>query len=83
MLITDKEVNDIISELLDTTHIKRVESGGQWAAAFDKAMAQWCEMHPGTNPPCWVKVGAPPSCFTGDVPPIYGGPLGEKFVACN
>ena len=60
--ITDKEVNYIIDELLDWPHDKRLDSRGAWAYMFDKAMTQWNEMHPCTRPPCYSKVGLPPSC---------------------
>ena len=80
--ITDKELNDIINELLDWESDKRTDSRGAWAYMFDKAMMQWDEMHPDTRPPCYAKVGDPPECFSGKLPPIYDGELGNVTVAC-
>ena len=82
-MITDKVINDIISDLLDVCQDDRDKSMGEWTTAFDRAMLQWRNMHPGTNPPCWTKIGDPPPCFSGKIPPIYDGPLGQKCVACN
>jgi hypothetical protein len=81
--ITDKEVNDIINELLDWESDKRLDSRGAWAYMFDKAMIQWDEMHPDTRPPAYLKVGPPPACFNGTLPPIYDGELGNETVACK
>jgi len=82
-ILTDEVVNDIISDLLDASALSRIRSSGKWSVNFDRAMTQWNEMHPGTNPPCWKKVGPPPPCFAGNVPPIYDGKLGDRFVSCN
>jgi len=81
--ITDKELNDIINELLDWESAKRTDSRGAWAYMFDKAMMQWDEMHPGTRPPCYAKIGDPPPCFTGELPPIYDDELGHATVSCK
>ena len=46
-------------------------------------MTQWGEMHPGTRPPCYSKVGPPPSCFQGELPLMYEGELGNNTVSCK
>ena len=81
--ITDKEVNDIINELLDWESDKRRDSRGVWGSMLDKAMMQWDEMHPDTRPPCYSKVGEPPACFSGTLPSLYGGELGNSTVVCK
>ena len=70
--MTDRGLNDYISFLLDTPKDKRT---GFWAETFDAAMAMWVDRYPGTRPPAFAKLGPPPSCFTGTIPPIYDGEL--------
>ena len=82
-VLTDEQINDIIDELLDWTTDKRLDSRGAWAYMYDKAMTQWDEMHPNTRPPAYEKVGPPPPCFQGKLPPIYAGELGDITVACK
>ena len=82
-LLTDLQINDIIDQLLNWEVDKRLDSCGTWASMLDKAMAQWNELHPGTRPPCYSKVGPPPSCFQGELPPIYEGELGSSTIACK
>ena len=74
-LMTDRQLNDHIDRLMDTSRDDRLASNGGWAKAFDIAMVMWEDRHPGTRPPAFAKVGPPPRCFTGDVPSIYDGPL--------
>jgi hypothetical protein len=73
--VKSKQLNEYIGHLLDIPKDKRASSGGWWADDFDCAMAMWNELHPGTRPPAFQKVGHPPSCFSGTLPPIYGGDL--------
>ena len=73
--MTDKQLNDYIDFLLDVPKEERVETNGKWAEAFDSAMAMWEDKHPGTRPPAFKKLGKPPSCFSGKIPPIYEGEL--------
>jgi len=82
-VLTDEQVNDMIDELLDWSVDKRRGSPAVWSARFDKAMTQWDEMHSGTRPPAYAKIGPPPACFKGQVPPIYEGELGNTTVSCN
>ncbi len=74
-MMSDKQLNEYISRLLDVLIEKRLTSDGRWAEDFDCAMAMWADRHPGTRPPAFEKVGPPPSCFTGTLPPIYEGEL--------
>ena len=69
--MTDKELNEYIDKLLDVPVEDRVESNGEWGSNFDWAMATWTNRYPGTRPPAFMKVGKPPACFAGHVPPIY------------
>ena len=73
--MTDAQLNEYIGHLLDVPREKRLTSDGWWAEDFDCAMAMWVDRHPGTRPPTFSKVGPPPACFTGTVPPIYDGEL--------
>jgi hypothetical protein len=74
-LMTDRQLNDHIDRLLETPREDRLASAGGWAKAFDIAMVMWEDRHSGTRPPAFAKVGPPPRCFSGDVPPIYNGVL--------
>jgi len=38
-------------------------------------MAMWVDRYPGTRPPACEKMGPPPPCFSGILPPIYEGEL--------
>ena len=73
--MTDRQLNEYIEHLLDIPKDKRLASDSRWAQDFDCAMAMWVDRHPGTRPPAFAKIGSPPSCFTGTVPPIYDGEL--------
>jgi hypothetical protein len=73
--MNDKQLNEYIAILLDVPEPERIASHGEWAKAFDSAMAMWQDRHPGTRPPAFKKLGHPPSCFTGNIPPIYEGNL--------
>jgi hypothetical protein len=73
--MTDRKLNDYIDVLISTPRHERIASAGQWAAAFDSAMAMWVDRHPGTRPPAFAKMGPPPSCFSGTIPPLYDGKL--------
>ena len=71
----DKQLNEYIGYLLDVPKEKRLTSDGWWKEDFDCAMAMWQDRHPGTRPPAFEKVGPPPPCFVGILPPIYDGEL--------
>ncbi len=73
--MNDKELNEYIGRLLDVLIEERLTSDGNWTEDFDCAMAMWADRHPGTRPPAFKKVGPPPSCFSGKLPPIYEGEL--------
>ncbi len=73
--MTDKQLNEYISNLLDIPKDKRLASDGWWAQDFDCAMAMWKDRHPGTRPPAFEKVDPPPPCFSGHIPPTYEGEL--------
>jgi len=73
--MTDAQLNGYIDALLSATRQERIRSGGLWADKMDSAMAMWNDRHPDTLPPAFEKLGAPPSCFEGTVPPIYDGDL--------
>jgi len=73
--MTDFQLNEHISNLLDVAPRHRKLSDGRWGHAFDLAMQLWEQRHPNTRPPAFVKVGPPPACFYGTVPPIYDGDL--------
>jgi hypothetical protein len=73
--MNDKQLNEYINELLGVPRAERLASEGEWADRLDCAMAQWVDRHPGTRPPAFAKLGPPPACFTGAVPPIYEGKL--------
>ena len=75
--MSDKQLNDYIGHLLDVPKEKRLTSDGWWSEDFNCAMAMWTDRHPGTRPPSFKKVGPPPSCFSGTLPPIYDGLLKE------
>ena len=75
MSMTDKQLNQYIEHLLDVPHAKRLTTDGWWADDFDCAMAMWVDRHPDTRPPAFKKIGPPPSCFVGNLPPIYDGEL--------
>ena len=68
--MTDKKLNEYIGFLLDVPKDERIVSNGKWAESFDSAMAMWDNRYPGTCPPAFAKLGPPPSCFAGNVPPI-------------
>jgi len=74
-MMTDKQLNEYIGHLLDIPKDKRLASDGWWAEDFDCAMAMWVDRHPGTRPPAFAKMGPPPSCFPGKIPPLYDGEL--------
>ena len=73
--MTDKHLNDHVDRLLDVPQEERLASDGLWGESLDVAMAVWEDRHPGTRPPAYAKIGPPPSCFSGTVPPIYDGDL--------
>ena len=73
--MSDKTLNEYIDSLLGWSTQKRIDSDGKWAELFDSAMAMWVDRHPGTRPPAFAKLGPPPPCFTGEVPPLYEGEL--------
>ena len=73
--MTDKQLNDHIDRLLSVHQEDRLASNGRWGKAMDVAMAVWEDRHPGTRPPAYARLGPPPSCFSGDLPPIYDGDL--------
>ena len=73
--MTDKQLNQYIGHLLNIPKEKRLVTDGRWAEDFDCAMAIWVDRHPGIRPPAFAKLGPPPSCFTGTVPPIFDGEL--------
>ena len=73
--MNDKELNGYINFLLDIPREERIASDGKWAESFDSAMAMWEDRHPGTRPPAFAKLGPPPACFSGGLPPIYEGEL--------
>jgi hypothetical protein len=75
MMMNDRQLNEYIDHLLDVPKEKRLESSGSWAQSFDGAMAMWVDRHPETRPPAFAKLGPPPSCFVGTLPPIYDGEL--------
>jgi len=70
-MMTDKQLNELIDYLLSWSTQRRVDSNGEWAKSFDCAMAMWEDRHPDTRPPAYAKIGSPPSCFSGTIPPIY------------
>jgi len=74
-MMNDMQLNEYIDHLLDVPKEKRLESSGSWARSFDGAMAMWVDRHPETRPPAFAKLGPPPSCFVGEMPPIYEGEL--------
>ncbi|MAF25875.1 hypothetical protein CL634_09920 [bacterium] len=69
--MTDRQLNEYIDHLLSWSTQKRIDSNGGWSQSFDGAMAMWEDRHPGTRPPAYAKVGPPPTCFSGTIPPIY------------
>ena len=73
--MTDSQLNDYIGVLLDVSRQERIDSNGLWAEKLESAMALWSDRHPETLPPVYEKLGPPPSCFKGTVPPIYEGEL--------
>ena len=73
--MNDKQLNEYIAVLLDVPREDRLSSNGQWSINFDSAMAMWEDRYPGTRPPAFKKIGAPPACFKGELPPIYKGEL--------
>ncbi len=73
--MTDKQLNDYIDFLLDVPQEERIQTHGKWAESFDTAMAMWEDRYPGTRPPAFKKLGKPPACFSGKIPPIYEGEL--------
>ena len=73
--MTDKQLNEYISNLLDIPKEKRLLSDGWWSEDFDCAMAMWKDRYPGTRPPAFKRLGPPPVCFSGHIPPIYEGEL--------
>ena len=73
--MTDKQLNEYITQLLGWTRQARIESHGLWASSFDVAMAFWDDRHPGTRPPAFSRLPQPPPCFEGELPPIYEGDL--------
>jgi hypothetical protein len=75
MMMSDKKLNEYIDHLLSWSQQKRIDSDGSWDRSFDGAMAMWVDRHPGTRPPAYAKIGPPPACFTGTIPPIFEGDL--------
>ncbi len=73
--MTDRELNKHIEQLLDVPRERRLATMGAWGKAFDSAMTSWSDRYPGTRPPAMAKLGPPPECFTGTLPPIYDGEL--------
>jgi hypothetical protein len=73
--ITDKQLNNIVDRLLGVPQEERLASDGQWGERLEVAMAVWEDRHPGTRPPAYTKIGPPPPCLSGTVPPIYDGDL--------
>ncbi len=73
--MSDKQLNEYISHLLDVPKEKRLASDGRWVEDFECAMAIWVDRYPGTRPPACEKMGPPPPCFSGVLPPIYEGEL--------
>ena len=73
--MNNKQLNEYIALLLDVSRGDRLISSGQWAINFNSAMAMWEDRYPGTRPPAFKKIGPPPSCFKGKLPPIYKGEL--------
>ena len=73
--MSDKQLNEYISHLLDVPKEKRLASDGRWAEDFECVMAMWVDRYPGTRPPACEKMGPPPPCFSGILPPIYEGEL--------
>ena len=73
--MTDGQINEYISKLLETSREDRISSSGRWADSFDSAMAMWEDIHPGTRPPAFEKADPSPPCFSGVVPPIFDGDL--------
>ena len=73
--MSDKQLNEYIDYLLGWTKQERIDSNGSWAVSFDCAMSMWVDRHPGTRPPAYAKIGPPPPCFSGEVPPTYDGEL--------
>ena len=69
--MTDKELNKYIDNLLSVDKQTRLDSNGRWASSLDIAMLMWEDRHPGTRPPSFAKIGPPPACFEGEMPPIY------------
>lgn len=74
-IMSDKLLNEYISHLLDVSKEERLASDDRWTDDFDCALAMWIDRHPGTRPPAFKKVPAPPACFSGTLPPIYKGEL--------
>jgi len=74
-VMSDAQLNEYIGHLLDVPVEKRMSSDGWWGDDYLCALAMWEDRHPGTRPPVFSKVGQPPACFTGTVPPIYDGDL--------
>ena len=75
MMMKDKQLNDYVDYLLGWSTQERLDSNGSWAKSIDIAMALWEERYPGTRPPAYAKLGQPPACFSGVIPPIYEGKL--------
>jgi hypothetical protein len=73
--MTDRQLNEYIEHLLDVPKTTRLASNGGWARSLESAMAMWVDRHPETRPPAYAKLGPPPSCFVGEMPPIYEGEL--------
>jgi hypothetical protein len=69
--MTDKQLNDYIDYLFGRSKQERIDSNGGWAQSLDVAMTMWVDRYPGTRPPAYAKIGPPPPCFAGTVPPIY------------
>ena len=74
-MMSDKKLNEYIDHLLGWSKQARIDSNGSWASSFDGAMSMWVDRHPGTRPPAYAKIGPPPPCFSGNIPPIYDGEL--------
>ena len=73
--MTDRQLNEYIGHLLDIPRDQRLTSGGSWAENFECAIAMWVDRHPDTRPPAFARLGEPPPCFAGEMPPIYDGEL--------
>ena len=73
--MTDRQLNEYIGHLLDIPKAKRLSTDGWWAEDLECAIAMWVDRYPDTRPPAFARLGEPPPCFAGEMPPIYDGEL--------